>query len=310
MFPLDVAQHLAAHLGIAARRELLALSLSAARIDRLVRAGLFEVVQPGVYRLVAAPVSWEQSLAALCAVAPDVAVSHSTAARLLGLHPPGRSRDAHVTISGSNRRALRGAVVHYSFRLNSVDLIQRRDGIRLTSPPRVAFDMAASLTDESLMNLIEEILRMKACSYSTLAATGARLREHGRTGSARFARVLYSRPAWQKPPGSTLELRVERAALAAGLPRPERNPPITLLTGDVIHPDLFWRPQLVVTEVDHVTWHGGARDSAYDKWRDRQLARLGIVVLRITDEDVQHRLPAAIRDLAVVLRRRGWNSAA
>jgi hypothetical protein len=192
--------------------------------------------------------------------------------------------------------------------LDPVDLIQRNDGIRLTSPPRVAFDMAACLTDAALLALIEEILRFELSSYPTLAAAGRRLREHGRTGSARFGRVLESRPAWRKPPGSALEVRVGRAAVAAGLPRPERNPPIRLLTGHVIHPGFFWRPQLVVTEVDHVTWHGGGRDGAYDKWR--QLARLGILPLRITDEDVKHRLPAAIQDLATILRQRGWNSAA
>jgi hypothetical protein len=116
--------------------------------------------------------------------------------------------------------------------------------------------------------------------------------------------VLGSRPAWKKPPGSRLELRVERAILAAGLPSPERNVAITLPSGDIIHPDLFWRSELVTCEIDHVTWHGGGLDGQYDKWRDRQLHRLGILSVRITDADVENALGEAVADLATILRAR------
>jgi hypothetical protein len=158
--------------------------------------------------------------------------------------------------------------------------------------------------------LIEEIFRHQLCTFATMAMTLDRLRERGRNGSARFARVLASRPAWRKPPGSTLELRVENAILAAGLPRPERNVPIRLLTGDVIHPDFLWQPHRAVLEVDHVTWHGGGLDTAYDKWRDRQLARLGILSVRITDHDIDTRLAASIAELGEILRMRSPGHAA
>jgi hypothetical protein len=205
---------------------------------------------------------------------------------------------------------LKGAIVHYSFRMDEVDVIHRPGGIRVTSPPRIAFDLAAELDDHQLLILIEEILRLRMCTFPTMVATAARLREHGRSGSARIARVLASRPAWRKPPGSNLELRVEAAIVAAGLPRPERNVPIRLLTGDVIRPDFFWEPQRAVLEVDHVTWHGGGLDGTYDKWRDRQLARLGIVSMRITDTDVAGGLAGVINDVAEILGRRGHRTVA
>jgi hypothetical protein len=200
--------------------------------------------------------------------------------------------------------------MHYSFRMDEIDVIDRPGGIRVTSPPRIAFDLAALLDDRQLIRVIEEIFRLKMCTFPTLAATASRLREHGRSGSARIARVLASRPAWRKPPGSNLELQVEAAIVAAGLPRPERNAPIRLLTGEVIHPDFFWPPERAVLEVDHVTWHGGGLDGAYDKWRDRQLARLGIVSMRITDTDVEDGLAAVINDIAAILGLRGHRTIA
>jgi very-short-patch-repair endonuclease len=246
----------------------------------------------------------EQQSAAACAVAPDIVVSHGTAARLLGLHPPGPASEVHATIVGGANRELAGVMLHRSFRMDPIDIIEREDGIRLTSPPRIAFDLAAHLDDRRLLRVIEEILRFELCTFPTLAETSDRLRESGRNGSVRFARVLDSRPAWRKPAGSRLEEQVEAAIVAAGLPRPERQAPIRLLTGDVIHPDFFWPPQRAVLEVDHVTWHGGGLSGAYDKWRDRQLARLGILSLRITDQDIAAHLRAEVAHLAEILRQR------
>jgi hypothetical protein len=301
---LAIAHHFGAHHGVATRHELMALGMTRRQIGRLVSARVLVPVQPAVYRLVAVASTIEQQAAAVCAAHPELVVSHATAARFLGLHPPGNRSELHVTSTGTRNPTLRGVVLHRSFRIDPVDVIERGDGIRWTSPPRVAFDMSWLLDDFELVALIEEILRSRLCTYPTLADTARRLAERGRKGSARFGRVLAGRPAWRKPPGSRLELRVERAILAAGLPRPERNPAIKLPSGDVIHPDLFWRPQLVACEIDHVTWHGGGLDGHYDKWRDRQLHRLGILSVRITDADIETRLADAITDLETILRHR------
>ena len=110
--------------------------------------------------------------------------------------------------------------------------------------------------------------------------------------------MLQSRPAWLKPVDSDLELIVERAIIAAGLPRPLRQHPIRLHTGEVIRADFYWEALAQVLEIDHVTWHGGKLDLTADKRRDRLLRRIGINSTRVTDEDVRRRLPAIIDDLA------------
>ena len=125
--------------------------------------------------------------------------------------------------------------------------------------------------------------------------------ERGRPGSARFARVLSERPDWLKPVGSDLELRLERALLAAGVPRPERQAEVRLRGGQLVHPDFLWRPEGEALEVDHVTFHGGKLDQYYDKWRDRQLRLVGIHVTRVTDQDIAERLEAVVAEVAAIL---------
>ncbi|MGH2478010.1 MAG: hypothetical protein ACRDIL_22415, partial [Candidatus Limnocylindrales bacterium] len=57
-------------------------------------------------------------------------------------------------------------------------------------------------------------------------------------------------------------------------------------------------------EVDHVTWHGGRLDSQADKWRDRQLLRIGWIVARVTDEDLRLRFGSAVSELVEIHRLR------
>ncbi len=292
---------LSTHHGAASRAQLLAVGLSRHQIDRLVANRLLLVYTRGVYRAALAPTTPEQAMALACAAAPDVAVSMFSAGRLWNLRRLGHDRRLHVTIAGTAHRTIPGAVIHRSHRTEPMDVVDRPDGIRLTSPPRTAFDLASSLSDSALSSVFEQLLLENVCTVPKLLETARRLSERGRTGSARFQRVLGSRPAWLKPVGSDLELIVERAILEAGLPRPQRQAPVRLPDGCFVHPDFFWPLEREALEIDHITWHGGGRDQYYDKWRDRQLRRVGVRVTRVTDDDIRHRLPAVIDDLRTIL---------
>ena len=74
--------------------------------------------------------------------------------------------------------------------------------------------------------------------------------------------------------------------------------------GTTIHPDLAWPDVSLYVEVDHLSWHGGRLENVYDRRRDRQVARLGATVLRVTDVDLDRRLDATVDDIARVFRRR------
>ena len=294
----------ATHHGVAHRTELLDLGVTEHQLKWARRSGVLVTHGRSVYRLAGAPATTDQRMALACAAAPDVVVSHRSAGRLWGLRRLGRDDRLHVTIGGRSNRRVPGVVVHRSFRMDAVDVIERDDGIRLTSPPRTAFDLAAVLHDDALASIIEQLLHEERCAVPTLFATGRRLGERGRTGSARFARVLQSRPAVLKPAASDLELRLERALRRRRAARPVRQHPLQLPSGEVVHPDFYWPVQREALEVDHVTWHGGKLDLTYDKRRDRQLWRLGVHVTRVTDDEIRHHLGRVVADIGAILRSR------
>jgi hypothetical protein len=221
--------------------------------------------------------------------------------RRLGIGPEDDRID--VLFSGPAHRLLPGTVPHWCHRIDPSDVVERDDGIRLTSAARTVFDLASVLDDERLESVIEQVVHDGLTTIGVLRATGDRLRQRGRKGSARFGRVLDGRPAGLDPVDSDPELVVERAIVAAGLPRPVRQHWIRLHTGEAIRVDFYWEPEAEVLEIDHVTWHGGKLDLTEDKRRDRLLRRLGIHTTRVTDVDVRERLDAVIDDLRAILGR-------
>jgi hypothetical protein len=300
-----VSAWLANHHGVITAADCLRLGITSEQRKRLLRDRVLIRYVPSVYRLAATPETLEQGMALACAVAPDVVVSHSSAGQIWGFRRLGHDQRLHVLFPGRAHRTIPGAIVHRCRRIDRVDIIERPDGIRVTTPPRTCFDLAWVLSDERLESVFEQIVHDGTATLPTLFATGHRLRERGRNGSARYGRVLESRPAWLKPVGSDLELRLERALVAAGLPRPIRQHALTLPTGEVIHPDFYWPGVHEIVEVDHVTWHGGRTTSAYDKRRDRLVRRIGIGTTRVTDSDIRDHLPSVVADIADLVRPTG-----
>jgi very-short-patch-repair endonuclease len=298
-----VAAWLATHHAVVTLGDLRRFGVTDHQIRRLLRLRTLVAYTRGVYRLAAAPRTAEQPMALACAVHPRAIVSHVSAGRVWALRGLGADRRLHVMLPGRVQREVPGAVVHWSHRIDPVDVVERPDGIRVTSPPRTAFDLAWRLSDDRLESVIEQLLHEQMCTIPTLFATGRRLGASGRNGSARFARVLQSRPAWLRPVASDLELRFERALRAAGLPRPRRQPAVTLPNGTDVHPDFLWPDLGEAIEIDHITWHGGKLDLTYDKQRDRLLRRVGIHVTRVTDREIDDDLRAVIEDVRAILER-------
>jgi very-short-patch-repair endonuclease len=300
-FTAPVLDWLAGHHGVAAIADLDRLGVTPKQRRLALRSGQLKTDVYGVYRLAGAPRTAEQAAALACAAGPDVVVSHVSAGRRWGFRRLGPDARLHVVIAGQNHRRLPDVVIHRSHRLEPVDVVEGPDGIRFTSPPRSVFDLASVVSDEQLESIIEQVLHDGLVTIPTLFATARRLRQRGRNGSARFGRVIESRPAWLRPVDSDLELRVERAVIEAGLPRPLRQHPVWLPSGEMFRLDFYWPDEREALEVDHVTWHGGKLDLTADKRRDRLMRRLGIHTTRVTDEDVRHHLPVVVSDLRAIL---------
>lgn len=247
--------------------------------------GMLVPVHRGVYRIPSDAESFEQRCLAALLAAPDAALSGPTAGRLWGLRKV-FSEDVHIIA----RRAihLEAVTAHRTKMLGEYD-ITIRDGLRVLRPGRLFCDLAWHLDDAALESVYEQMLDRRMISIEASRAAARRFVASGRPGSVRLARVLDARPDWLKPADSDLELRLWRALAAAGL-QLDRQVPVALDSGVSVHLDLADESIKFAIEVDHVTWHGGRLDAQQDKRRDRELARLGWTVSRVSDEDISVRL--------------------
>jgi very-short-patch-repair endonuclease len=300
MLSRDILDYMGARHWVASIGELRTLGLTLRQIQHLLATGELTAKARGVYQLTGAPSTWLTRGRVACATSKYVVLSHLTGGRLNGLRKCDTD-DLHVTCPGHGHPVISGATIHRSHRLDDEDIVWRPDGLRVTTPARTLFDLAKVLKDGPFESAVEHALRLEIVTIPELFAIGDRLRQQGRDGSARFGRIIGQRDVAMAPVDSDLELRVERALLDAGLPRPLRQHPFTVEGGQRIRVDFYWPEQRVVLEVDHAEWHSSRAASESDKWRDRQLQRCGIATVRVTDRDVNTRLERVVNDVRVIL---------
>jgi len=298
---------LSGHAGVVSRPALRSMGFSSSAAARLLDGGRFEQVVRGVYRSRAFPMGRTQLMVAACLHVPDGAIGFTTAGQLLGYRRMS-DRRIHLLVPHGSSPKIPGVVVHRCRRIDPIDLAARRkDGIRLTSPPRTLHDAASIIGADGTESVIEQALAEQWCTIETLMATSRRLYHGNRPGSAVFERVIASRPAWRGTARSDLEREVRAAIAEAGLPAPEVNLKMVLPSGDPIEIDLAWPHWRIAVEVDHPFWHDLSTAIARDKRRDRKLQALGWTTPRLTQHDVEHGLDDAVADLREILLLRGWH---
>lgn len=299
----DLARTISARHGTVTKSELIADGFTENTIRRQITSGSLIRLHTGVFRLSTSPDTFEARCAAACLADRNVAVATISAGRLWGFRPIPR-HDVPLMVTGHDlHRLARGVLVRRSTDLPLDHVVERDDGIRLTTPARTWFDCARDMSDEWFERLTEWVLDHH-CDVPSLWAMRRRLSERGRDGAARVHRVLSRRPTWQRPADSGLELRVLRALERRGVGPIVRQFPIRLPSGVLIHadgaiPEIRW-----AVEIDHVTWHGGRLKAQDDKARDRGLRRIGWQVDRVTDSDVRDRFDLTIDELVELVHLR------
>jgi hypothetical protein len=298
----SLAAGIAARHGIVHRHELAADGHSRHRIRRLVEHGALVPIHHDVYRIGTSPDTFEARCAAATAADPAAVICAISAARLWRMHHVWIPDLPHVLVAHSTTPITNGVVLCRTNVLGDEDVVERTDGIRLTSPPRTWFDCARHLTDDQFERLTEWVLD-NHCPVAALQRTAERLRAKGRPGTARVRRVMSRRDDWQRPAGSGLEHRVLRALEQRGV-RLVRQHPLRLPNGLVIHPDGADPTIRWALEIDHVTWHGGRLDAQRDKARDRGARLIDWQVERVTDQELAEDFDATIDQLVALHRRR------
>ncbi len=294
-FSPELAARVARRHGIVTSDELLADGHAISAVRYLTRHGALITVHRGVHRLATSPDTFSSRCAAVCAADPSAAITGVSAAALWEFRHVWRPQLPHVLVAHDRTPLVHGVVLRRSNVIDAGDVVDRPDGIRVTSPPRAWFECARDIDDERFERLTEWVLDHHS-NVPTLWRTAARLCAHGRPGSARVRRVMERRTDWQKPADSGLELRVLTALRRRGIELVQQH---AVVLGDrsVIHldgadPEIRWG-----VEIDHVTWHGGRLDAQRDKARDRAARLVGWQIERVTDHDVADDMAGTIDEL-------------
>lgn len=273
---LTIAQ---AQRGRVSREQLRLAGLTPAMIRSRLSAGWLRPVYPGVYIVGPADdVEFGREVAALLLCHLDAVLSHSSSAALWALPVPA-GPTVHVMVTSKRQPRVRPELqVHRSRCLPPAD-VTTKHGLPLTTPARTLLDLADLLSPRQLERALDEALAQRITSrtklYELLARSGP-----GRRGAPILLKLL----AAQNPPAITrseAEERLLALIVAAHLPRPEVN---VRVHGYEL--DFFWRDAGVVAEVDGIQWHSTPGAVRRDRRKDAVLARHGLVVIRITWEQI------------------------
>lgn len=289
------------HLGIISTSKLAELGCNRRNVAHLVDRGELVTMLPGVFRSAQWPCNREQILAAVCARNPAAMIGFTTAGQLWSVRRM-TDRWIHVLVTHGCSPEMEGIVVHRCRRIDPVDVVQRPDGIRLTSPPRTIFDCADMIGREATTSALEQLLNEQRLTFGTITDTMQRLYHPNRPGSRTMLAVIRSRPAWRAALQSNLEVRVLEEIARQGLSLPVTQFPMRLPDRDIAI-DFAWPSVKLAVEVDHPAWHDGAVESHADKGRDRKLTTIGWTSARITDIDVYGGLSEAVSDIGQILTR-------
>jgi hypothetical protein len=263
-------------------------------ITHAVAAGRLHRVFRGVYAVGHAHIGERGRLrAATLACGGRSVVSHRSAAALLGLLD--RAPTVIDIISPTHRgRKIDGIRLH-QVRLPTGRETGTVEGIPCTSPGRTLVDIAGTVGMRTLRSAFE---RAAARRMLDMAAVDAAIGRGGRCGTGHLRALLDEwRPAapiaMQQRLKSPLEAMVLPLLAGRGLPMPEANVPIDLVRGR-IEVDFLWAEQRFVLEADSRDFHGTDAAFERDRWRDRELLRVGISTLRVTRSQAEKEAEAVV----------------
>jgi hypothetical protein len=245
---------------------------------------------------------FEMRCRALLARRPDAVLSHSTAARMLGLPIPWPLQDElHLTVVPPSRPPRITGVHSHCSTLGARD-VTRANGMLVTAPSRTWADLSQTFTVRELVALGDAIIhwRSRRSTLEQLRASGC---SSGTRGAARARHALGLMHERSESPQESL-MRVILAE--AGLPPPDVNVDLRGPDGRFLaRPDLRFPEQGVIVEyegdhhrVERAQWHR-------DLVRTTGLQAMGEEVVRVGSAHLRAE-KSLVALVYRALARRGW----
>ncbi len=145
--------------GVAAVGQLISAGLTRRQLRHLEQTGAIMPSLRGAYRSPSVPFDELSRCAAVCLARTDVVIAGPTAGRLWGLRRLPKDHRIHVLAPRASNPAIAQWVVPYrTDARHDVDVVQRSDGIRITSRARTAYDLARWLRPDDLLSVIEQVV--------------------------------------------------------------------------------------------------------------------------------------------------------
>lgn len=256
--------------GAVSHSQALASGLTDAQVDYLLAKGEIVHMHQGVYRATGAPMTaMQRSWAALLAGGDAAVLAGRTAGGLWAMRDIW-PREPELLVPYARHPELRGVLVHRTTALDPADVVQRTDGLRLTSPARTAHDIGWLVPRDVADSATIDALHRKLMDWSDLTDVLARIGGRGRRGTAALRAFLESYPEGVAALESELELRFWRLVRDYGLPEPIPQHKV-ILEGKKLRIDFaYLQPRRVALEVFGKRWHL----SRADRRRDRERAAL------------------------------------
>jgi hypothetical protein len=282
--------------------QLTAMGLTEAAVRKRAAAAHLHRVHVGVYSLVPPSMLSLKGhfLAAVFACGQTAALSHRSAAHLLGLRATSRER-IDVIVPGKTKHARPGIDCHCSVNLTADD-ITIVDHIPVTTVARTALDLAAVVPRRQVERALDqaEILEV----YDHLALLDQLDRNPRHPGAPTLKAILADHLAGTTETWSELEELCLAATRAAGVPPPEVNAFVDPGDGEPpIRADFVWRAQRVVVEADGFATHKTHGAFETDRRRDQRLHVAGWRPLRVTWRQLTNERARIERTLIILLTR-------
>lgn len=230
----------------------------------------------------------------------DQAFSHISAALLWGMWLPARLVSqpvVHVMALGGAQRPRAAGVQGYRGRSEPLALAR---GLPAVSPARVWVQLAPLLTLDELVAAGDGLVRRQS-PLSTLPELAEAVRP-GERGAELVHRAL---PLLRAGADSAKETDLRLVLARSGLPEPEVNGEVVMLSGDSTPGDLVFRPWKVLAEYDGQQHRVSRRQFERDVLRLEELARSGWTVVRVIDVHLDDPRSVVAR-VARALRDHGW----
>ena len=292
--PVLCAQH-----SLITRDQIIALGATASALDHIVRRGVWEVVERGVYGPAGVPMTWRRRLMLAVLLAPPGSlISHRACAALNGV---GGLDEPSPEITIPRGRTLRRGwlITHESCDLDLARAVEI-DGIPTTDLTRLAIDLGGVVSFPRFRQTIRELRHGRGITSTDLLHSYLRHKRQGRNGGGPLRDWLDRYFTVEGVSESGAELVVLDAIIDAGLRTPVRQHHVEA-GGRRFRLDLAYPELRVAIEVDG-SQHDDVDVSENDDDRTALLERDGWTILRIRAQRLASDLPSLLRRLRSLVR--------